>query len=148
MCLSATILVTAATSIGGAGCGWVVERNADLVRDRFLGGMICGFLGGVFLLFSAMWRVMRRVVVNEVLNDQEHIDIGATLFWATVAGAILFGSVGAALGFAMKGGWRLDVFGCAIAAGSLSLIPARMLKNAAQQTSRTRSDSAVSRKWD
>jgi hypothetical protein len=98
-----------------------------------------------FLLFFALWRVMRRVVVNEVVGDEENIDIAATLFWATVVGAILFGSIGTALGLAGKVGWRLDVFVCAIVAGSLALLPSFMLKNAAGRTSRIRPDSATYR---
>lgn len=145
--VGATILVVVATGAGGASGGWIFEQGAGRVLDRFLGGIICGLAGGVFFFCFALWRVMRRLIVDEVLGNAEEVDIGATLFWATIVGAILFGSVGAALGLAGSG-WRNDVLACAIAAGVLSLIPAILLKNTARRTSRTRSGSAAFRKRD
>jgi hypothetical protein len=146
--IGATALVAAATGVGGASGGWVIEQNASPVRDCFLGGLVCGLVGGVFFFFFALWRVMRRVVIDEVLGDAVQIDIGATLFWAAVTGAILLGSTGATLGLAGRGGWRLDVLACAIGGGVLALVPARQLRNATRHTSRTASGSAPDRKRD
>jgi hypothetical protein len=146
--LGATALVATATGVGGACGGWIVERNPSNVLDRVQGGMVCGLAGGVFLFISALWWVMRKSVVNDVLGVEKEIDIGATLFWAAVAGAIQFGSVGAALGLTGKGTFRLEVLACAVAAALLALFPAAMLRNVTRRKSRTGSGSATYRKRD
>jgi hypothetical protein len=140
------ILVAAATGLGGAIGGWVIEQNLKLVSDRFLGGAVCGLLGGFFSFCYALWRVMRRVVLEEILGEDVQIDIGATLFWATVAGAVLFGSLGATLGLAGRADWRFEALGCAIGSGLLAMIPARMLRQAMNRTSRSSSGSTLYRK--
>ena len=145
--IGVTILVAAATGVGGAGGGWAIEQDAGPVRDRFLGGLVCGLVGGVFFFSFALWWVVRRGVIDDVLGDAGQIDLGATLFWTAVTGAVLLGSNGATLGLAGRGGWRVDVLACAITGGLLALIPARQLRNMTRHTSR-RSSSAPDWKRD
>ncbi|MBN9120620.1 MAG: hypothetical protein J0I06_15955 [Planctomycetes bacterium] len=143
--LGATVLVAVSTGAGGACGGWAVERAPANVLDRLAGGAVCGLAGGAFLFLAALWRTTRRTVVNDALGIEEDVDVGATLFWAAVAGAALFGSLGASRGLAGKGAFAPGVLGCAVAAALLALVPAGLLRGAARRKTRTGSGPAAFR---
>ncbi len=146
--LGAMVLVAGATGVGGAGGGWIVERDSGNVVDRLLGGIVCGLAGGAFLFLAALWRVTRQSLVNDVLGTKEDIDIGAKLFWATVAGAALLGSIGAALGLAGKRAFAFEALGGGAVAALLALIPVVVLRNIARRKTRSGSGSAAFRNRD
>ena len=104
--LGATVLMAVATGLGAAAGGLVVNRNPGVALDHILGGIVCGLSGGVFLFLGALWRITRQTLVNDTVGIEEDIDVGATLFWATVSGAAVFGSIGASLGLTGKGEFR------------------------------------------
>lgn len=135
--LGATVLTAVATGIGGACGGWFVERDSGASLDRFLGGVVYGFAGGVFFFLVALYSLVRRAVVNEVHSEREEGDAGAALFWATVVGTILCGSLGTYIGLAGNAARRNEVLACAIGAGLLALIPTVILRVSSLRKSRT-----------
>ncbi len=135
--LGATVLVAVAAGLGAAGGGWPASRDTSAALDRLLGGAVYGLAGGVFFFLGALWRVMRRSVINEVFGTPEDIDVGAVLFWATVAGTAIFGTIGAAVGLAGQSAMRPGVLIGAVGATLLALIPAALVRRATRRQSRT-----------
>lgn len=144
-CLSAVLLIGMATGIGGSISGWVMEHNASLARDRVLGGLAWGLVGGMVSFFIALWRIIRSTVIDEVFGGPIEIGFRATLFWPAVSGAVLCGSIGSTPGLLWRGESRLEILACAVAAGLLALILVRRLGKATIRTSRTGSGPTSSR---
>ena len=135
--LGATALVALAAGVGGAVGGWAATGEPGNTLTTILGGLAGGTVGGVAFFVSALWRITREVVANEVFGGGDEIDIGATLFWSAVGGAALGGFVGALWSSGRDTEFRPGVgWGAAIGAAA-ALAFAIALRRRVRRTSRT-----------
>lgn len=135
--LGAIVLMAAAAGIGGAVGASLFEHRPGVLLDHVLGGLVGGFSGGLICFLWMLYRLVRRSVLDEVFDGKEEVNVGASLFWTTVAGTGLFGCAGASGGLIGGGAFGWEVQACASVAVLLALIPAWYLRGFARRRSRT-----------